>query len=139
MVTYILCVENCQRYILTHSCLPIAGRLFYNVRKFHGPRIWECNINIVGRFYHIFEKSQIFTQNSSIRETLKLYRFFLHLNVFVSGALKKSLHEGVKLFLSYSFFGPKRNFSWGVESIRTHCIARMYRLRWPSQIITSLE
>ena len=39
MVTYILCVENCQSYILTHSSLPIAGRLFYNVRKFHGPRI----------------------------------------------------------------------------------------------------
>ena len=28
MVTYILCVENCQNYILTHSCLPIQGRLF---------------------------------------------------------------------------------------------------------------
>ena len=28
MVTYILCVENCQNYILMHSCLPIAGRLF---------------------------------------------------------------------------------------------------------------
>ena len=28
MVTYILCVENCQNYIWTHSCLPIAGRLF---------------------------------------------------------------------------------------------------------------
>ena len=38
-----MCVENCQNYILTHSCLPIARRLFYNVRKFHGPRIWECN------------------------------------------------------------------------------------------------
>ena len=25
---YILCVENCQNYILTHSCLPIPGRLF---------------------------------------------------------------------------------------------------------------
>ena len=24
MVMYILCVENCQSYILTHSCLPIA-------------------------------------------------------------------------------------------------------------------
>ena len=46
MVTYILCVENCQNFILTHSCLPIAGKLFYNVKKFHGPRIWECNINI---------------------------------------------------------------------------------------------
>ena len=28
MVTYILCVENCQNYILMHSCLPILGRLF---------------------------------------------------------------------------------------------------------------
>ena len=28
MVTYILCVENCQKYILMHSCLPIAGGLF---------------------------------------------------------------------------------------------------------------
>ena len=27
MVTYILCVDNCQNYILMHS-LPIAGRLF---------------------------------------------------------------------------------------------------------------
>ena len=43
MVIYILCVENCQNYILTHSCLPIAGRLFCNVRKFHGLRISECN------------------------------------------------------------------------------------------------
>ena len=46
MVIYILCVENCHNYILTHSCLPIAGRLFYNVRKFHGLRISECNIVI---------------------------------------------------------------------------------------------
>ena len=28
MVTYILWVENCQNYILTHCCLPIPGRLF---------------------------------------------------------------------------------------------------------------
>ena len=28
MVTYILCVENYQKYISTNSCLPIAGRLF---------------------------------------------------------------------------------------------------------------
>ena len=33
MVLYILSVENFQNYILTHSCLPIAGRLFYIVRK----------------------------------------------------------------------------------------------------------
>ena len=44
MMTYILYVENCQSYILTHSCLPIAGRLFYNVRKPHGARVLECNI-----------------------------------------------------------------------------------------------
>ena len=44
MVICILCVENFQNYIWTHSCLPIAGRLFYIVRKFHWPRIWECNI-----------------------------------------------------------------------------------------------
>ena len=44
MMTYILCVENCQSYILPQSCLPITGRLFYNVRKFWGPRILECNI-----------------------------------------------------------------------------------------------
>ena len=31
LVIYILCVENCQNYIVTHSCLPIAGRQFYNV------------------------------------------------------------------------------------------------------------
>ena len=45
MVTYILCVENCQSYILTHNCIPIPGRLFYNVRKSHGPRIWEWNLS----------------------------------------------------------------------------------------------
>ena len=28
MVTYILCLESCHNYILMHSCLPIAGRLF---------------------------------------------------------------------------------------------------------------
>ena len=44
MMTYILCVENCQNYILIHSCLPIAGRLFQDVWKFHGHRITECNI-----------------------------------------------------------------------------------------------
>ena len=32
MVIYILFVDNCQTYISTHCCLPIAGRLFYNVR-----------------------------------------------------------------------------------------------------------
>ena len=45
MLTYILCVENCQNNILTHSCLPIAGTLFYIVRHFHAPRIWECTIS----------------------------------------------------------------------------------------------
>ena len=37
MVIYILFVENCQNYILTHSCLPIAGRMFYYVRFFRDP------------------------------------------------------------------------------------------------------
>ena len=46
MMTYIFCLENCEGYILTHSCLPIVGTLFYNVRKFYGPRIWECNLKI---------------------------------------------------------------------------------------------
>ena len=32
-------VENFRSYILTHNCLQIVGRLFYNVRKFHEPRI----------------------------------------------------------------------------------------------------
>ena len=44
IMTYILCVGNCQSYILTSSCFPIAGSLFYIVRKFHGPRISECKI-----------------------------------------------------------------------------------------------
>ena len=44
MVIYILCVENCQNSISAHSCLPMAGRLFFNVRKFHAPRISECNL-----------------------------------------------------------------------------------------------
>ena len=43
-VTYILCVENCQNHILTHSCFPIPGRPFQNVRKLHGLRISEWNI-----------------------------------------------------------------------------------------------
>ena len=38
MVMYILCVKNCPNYIWTHSCLTIAGRLFYNVTQFHWPR-----------------------------------------------------------------------------------------------------
>ena len=40
-VTYFMCVKNCQSYCnnLTHRCLPIARRLFYNVTKNHGPRI----------------------------------------------------------------------------------------------------
>ena len=37
MVTHFLCVENCQSYILTHSCLLIVGRLFYNVKYFKDP------------------------------------------------------------------------------------------------------
>ena len=36
---YILCVENYQNYMLTQSCVPIGGRLLYNVRILHGPRI----------------------------------------------------------------------------------------------------
>ena len=47
MVMYILCVKNCQNYILTHSCLPIAEILFYNVRKMHEPRISECNVSVL--------------------------------------------------------------------------------------------
>ena len=43
IMTYILCVEKCQSYIFTHGCVPIAGKLFYNVRKFRGCRISECN------------------------------------------------------------------------------------------------
>ena len=39
IVINILCVDICQNYILTHSCLPMAGRLFYYTRKLHGPRI----------------------------------------------------------------------------------------------------
>ena len=50
MVINILFVENCQNYILTHRCLPIAGSLFYNVRKLHGPRIRESNILFNLRF-----------------------------------------------------------------------------------------
>ena len=41
-IWHIFCVwKNCPSYLLTHSCLPIVGRLFYNLRKIHGPRIWE--------------------------------------------------------------------------------------------------
>ena len=52
MMTYMLRVENCQSNILSHSCLPIAGRLFYNVRKFHRPTIWECTLGILGAEKH---------------------------------------------------------------------------------------
>ena len=49
-VTFILYVEKCQNHILMHSCLPIPGRPFQNVRKLHGLRISEWNIsNEVGR------------------------------------------------------------------------------------------
>ena len=55
MMTHILCVENCQSYILTHSFLPIAGRLFYNMRKFHGPKISECNLYVtISVCYFVF-------------------------------------------------------------------------------------
>ena len=50
IVIYVLCVENCQNYILTHSGLLIVGRPFYNVRKFHAPRISECNISFLPIF-----------------------------------------------------------------------------------------
>ena len=40
MVTYILCIENCWNYTLMHSFLPLAGRLSYNIYKFHDTRIW---------------------------------------------------------------------------------------------------
>ena len=43
-VTYILCVEKYQYHILMHSCLPIPGRPFQNVRKLHGLRISEWNL-----------------------------------------------------------------------------------------------
>ena len=45
MMTYILCVENCQNYILTHRCLPILEKLFLNVRTFLGLRISEWNVS----------------------------------------------------------------------------------------------
>ena len=43
-VTYILRVENCQNLILMHSCLPIPGRPFQNVKTLHGLRISEWNL-----------------------------------------------------------------------------------------------
>ena len=49
MVMYILCVKNCQNYISTHSCLPIAGRLFNIVIKLHGPRQREVKAYFSGR------------------------------------------------------------------------------------------
>ena len=58
MVEYILCVKICQSKILTHSCLPIAGRLFYNVRTLHGPRILECNIIILNDYCTGSQSSQ---------------------------------------------------------------------------------
>ena len=45
-VTYILCVGECQNHILMHSCLPIPGRPFQNVKKLHGLRISEGNISV---------------------------------------------------------------------------------------------
>ena len=43
-VTYILCVEKFQNHIWMHSCLPIPGRPFQNVRKLYGLRIPEWNV-----------------------------------------------------------------------------------------------
>ena len=47
MVTYFYVCGKLSYLHLTHSCLPMAGRLFYNVRKCHGPRISECNIGVI--------------------------------------------------------------------------------------------
>ena len=52
-VTYILCEEKCQNHILMHSCLPIPGRPFQNVKKLHGLRISEWNLYIA-KFNTIF-------------------------------------------------------------------------------------
>ena len=57
IVIYILCVENCQNYILNHCGLPIAVRLFYNVREFHGPTIFLtlfCTFGLFRPFTLIF-------------------------------------------------------------------------------------
>ena len=51
MLIYILCLENCQNYISMHSCLPIVGRLFYNMRKLHWSRIWEFNLGLTKVFW----------------------------------------------------------------------------------------
>ena len=57
-----LCVKNYQSYICSHSCLPIPGRLFYNGRTIHGPRIWECNVPICMQTYSIITKDNQNTQ-----------------------------------------------------------------------------
>ena len=65
MVTYILCVENCQNYILTHSCLPIPGRLLKNVKTIHGLRISEWNLCIF--FIHWSQGSIAWLLNVDIK------------------------------------------------------------------------
>ena len=60
MVMYILCVKNYQNYISEHSCLPIVGRLFYNVRKLHGPRISEGNISISKNVFGVSQMIRFF-------------------------------------------------------------------------------
>ena len=62
IVAYILCVKNYQSYICSHSCLPIAGILFYNGRTIHWSRIWECNVPICMQTYSIITKDNQNTQ-----------------------------------------------------------------------------
>ena len=53
MVTYILSAENCLSYILTHSYLQIAGRVFYNVNNFHGPRTCVITFSVPGYTFYL--------------------------------------------------------------------------------------
>ena len=109
MVTYILCMENCQNNILMHSCLPMERRLFYNVKKFHGTRISEYNpCNCANRNKMIGEQcrclprfmgdwKQIQTALSDPR-----HAFLLHCTLICSVQLILPVAQGVPQSLPYT-------------------------------------
>ena len=60
-VTYILCVEKCQKHISMHSGLQIPGRPFQNMRKLHGLRISKWNLSIPAKLLVVHLHSWLFS------------------------------------------------------------------------------
>ena len=102
MVIYILCVENCQNYIWVHRCLPILGRLLYNVRKLHRPRTWECNLPIWvqrAEWLHLDSPTEVWKHQTSnniflvnITKNLSFIYKFLTLNAPFLCFVTKSIY-----------------------------------------------